>query len=134
MPHIIRLRGPWDYEVLSQAAGPPAAAPSGRLQIPCDWSATLGAEFRGLVRYRRFFNWTAPLGDTTKVTLAFDSVAQIATAMLNGQPLGSIGPGPAWRPIEQLLQPRNELIVDIESPNDAALPGGLTGEVRLEIE
>jgi hypothetical protein len=134
MPHIIRLRGPWDYEVLRQAAGPPVAAPLGRLQIPCDWSATLGAEFRGLVRYRRFFNWTVPLDDPTKVTLAFDSVAQTATASLNGQPLGSFGPGPAWRSIEQLLQPRNELIVDVELLNDAELPGGLTGEVRLEIE
>jgi hypothetical protein len=134
MPHIIRLRGPWDYEVLSQIAGPPVAEPTGRLQMPSDWSATFDADFRGSVRYRRFFNWTAPVDNGLKVTLAFDGVAETAQATLNGRSLGSIGPGHAWFAVAHLLQPRNELAVDVESPEDATIPGGLTGEVRLEIE
>ena len=63
-PHVIRLRGPGDFEVIERAA--PAggaecdkafAAPaSGKAKLPCDWSETLGREFRGKVRYRRRFN------------------------------------------------------------------------------
>ena len=139
MPHIIRLRGPWEYEVLSQAGGAPVAHPAGRVQMPCDWSATLGEHFRGRVRCRRFFNWTAPLdpesiGTGQQVQLAFDDLSASADVTLNDAPLGKIGPGPAWLPITALLRPRNELVVEVESLDAESAPGGLTGEVRLEIE
>ena len=59
--HTIRLRGPWQVEPVArfvlQADGtyrpvhddlPPAA----RVTMPADWSATLGGDFLGRVRYR----------------------------------------------------------------------------------
>jgi hypothetical protein len=134
MPHIIRLRGPWEYEVLSQTGGAPIAPAAGRVQMPCNWSATLGDDFRGRVRYRRFFNWTAQLEAAQQVTLALEGASHCAEVTLNGQPLGHIGTGPAWLPITSLLQPRNELVVDIEALDAESARGGPNGEVRLEID
>jgi len=137
MPHIIRLRGPWDYQVLLHLGpddAPETPLPSGRVQMPCDWSESLGPIFCGRVRYRRTFNWTAPLEADQRVTLAFDGVTQKAQVTLNGQLLGSFGPDPAWLDITALLKPHNELLVEVAAVHTGAGPGGLTGEVRLEIE
>ena len=62
--HVIRLRGPWEYCPLARtvmlADGSrrretddlPAA---GRIIMPADWGATLGADFHGRVSYLRRF-------------------------------------------------------------------------------
>jgi hypothetical protein len=137
MPHIIRLRGPWDYEVRSRLGPydvPELTHPSGRVQMPCDWAESLGADFCGTVAYRRAFNWTATLVEGQRVTLAFDAVNQTAHVTLNGQSLGSFGPDPAWLDITRLLKPHNELLVEVTAIDTSDGPGGLTGEVRLEIE
>ena len=137
MPHIIRLRGRWEFRVALRL-GPDdtreLALPAGRVEMPCDWSASLGADFCGRVVYRRPFNWTAALEPGQSVTLALDGVRQSAQVRLNGKSLGSIGPDPAWLDVTSLLQPHNELLVDVECVDTESGPGGLTGEVRLEIE
>jgi hypothetical protein len=81
------------------------------------------------------------------VDLVLDCVDAFGCAALNGQELGEIAAGgQAWRcDITARLRPRNELVIEVELPQLAAdspaparpgregLPGGLVGEVRLEI-
>jgi hypothetical protein len=137
MPHIIRLRGPWEFRVVLQLGpdeNPELALPAGRVEVPCDWSASLGGDFCGRVVYRRPFKWPAQLEPGQSVTLVFDGVRQSAQVQLNGKSLGSFGPDPAWLDITSLLKPHNELLVEVVSADTASGPGGLIGEVRLEIE
>ena len=155
-PHIIRLRGPWQYEPLvrlcldpdGQAVPGADLPPAGRVTLPADWSRTLGADFRGRVRYVRRFGRPTNLAVDQAVWLVCAGVDQSAQAWLNGRPLGQ------WQgyhqPVRFLvtadLVERNELIVDVEllplsypdeqavRPDRAGLAGGLIGEVRLEID
>ncbi len=52
-PHNIRLRGPWQFEVLDCSARD--ASRSGVAKLPSDWGSELGTAFRGRVRYTRRF-------------------------------------------------------------------------------
>ena len=155
-PHVIRLRGPWEYQPLARSVLLPDGStqtepgdlpPGGRLQMPADWGATLGPDFRGRVRYTRGFNWTAGLDPGDRVELVLEQADAFAEVALNGTLLGRMQIGdPATRfEIAALLQPRNELVVIVELPHLTptspplprrgrdSLPGGLIGEVRLEI-
>jgi len=156
-PHVIRLRGPWEYEPLARLV-PNADGtqreethdlpPAGRSEMPADWGATLGVDFRGRVRYIRRFGCPTGLGPRERVWLVFEGADATAVARLNERPLVEIcGLGSATRiDVTDLLAQRNLLVVDVELPPlDAAaeraarpgregLPGGLIGEVRLEIE
>lgn len=151
--HSIRLRGPWRYEplarsVLQSDAAPrettAALPPAGKAAMPSDWGATLGRDFRGRVRYRRAFGRpTLEPGET--VILVLEAVDAAAHVSLGGEPLGETRGGPARFDVTALLRPRNELTVEVAlpaySPDEekqirgarAGLPGGLIGEVRLEI-
>ena len=154
--HVIRLRGPWEYYPLARTAiradgscrretdDLPAA---GRIVMPAHWGPTLGADFRGRVSYRRRFGRPTGLDAADRVDLVIDRVDAFGCAALNGQELGEIAAGGhVWRcDITARLRPRNELVVEVELPQLAAgspsparpgredLPGGLVGEVRLEI-
>lgn len=116
--------------------------------MPCDWGASLGAEFRGRVRYERTFHWTAPRADGEELWLVFAGVDAAAQVVLNGEPLGRVeGRSTPYRfEIASRLAAQNRLIVEIEClpqltaaeerrlrGDRAGLPGGLFGEVRLEI-
>jgi len=120
--------------------------PGGTLTVPGDWGALLGAEYRGLVCYSRSFNWPAQLAEGEAAWLVFEGVDHAASVALNGQPLGNFSgyAAPARFLVTPLLQPHNQLSVDVELPqavfNDPTLrpgraggAGGLVGEVRLEI-
>jgi beta-galactosidase/beta-glucuronidase len=137
-PHLIRLRGPWQYRVLE-----PHEA-TGRITMPADWGATLGANFRGRVQYVRRFNRPTGLVPGQPVDLVFDGVDALAVVTLNDRPLLEIPPGgePARIDIAGLLEERNTLVVEVSLPDDEIVkrpagrehsPGGLYGEVRLEI-
>ena len=140
--HIIRLRGPWEYRVLTSDS-----PLSGHLTMPADWGSTLGADFRGRVAYRRRFGRPTGLGPADRVELVIGRVDALGSVRLNGEPLGEIpAGGQPWRcDVTAALRRRNELIVEVELPHapDHArpvsrpgregLPGGLVGEVRLEI-
>ena len=145
MPHRIRLRGPWQYEPLvryrqleggqieSQSDDLP---PDGRITMPADWSETLGADFRGQVRYTRRFTCPTGLDPGTPVLLVIEAVNQTARVLLDERPLGEIsGPNTPWQcAIGEYLSERHLLCVDVDMPLDAGDGcGGLTGEVRLEI-
>lgn len=151
-PHVIRLRGPWDYaplkcwqlqagEVVELSDVPPA----GRVQMPCDWSESLGADYRGVVRFSRKFN--RPTNLTSMVYLVFAAIDGAARVELNGELLGQTERDAIDLrfDVTHLIQLHNRLLVEVAlrplPPADEAavrgpradLGGGLIGEVRLEI-
>ncbi|HEX4142103.1 MAG TPA: hypothetical protein VHY91_01025 [Pirellulales bacterium] len=154
-PHVIRLRGPWQYEPLAQwildAEGTQRTVeplpPAGRMVMPADWSEPLGRDFRGRVRFLRSFGRPTRLEPDEQVWLVCDGVDLTGWALLNGEQLGPL-PGfrqPASFDVTSRLKERNELAIDVElpplsyddeqqlRPDRAGLAGGVIGEVRLEI-
>jgi hypothetical protein len=115
--------------------------------MPSDWGDTLGADFRGRVLYTRSFGRPTGLTASECVDLVIEQVDAFGSCSLNGQPLGKIelGAGALCVEITKLLRPRNVLEIEVElpqvGPSSAPLPrraregqpGGLIGEVRLEI-
>ena len=131
------------------------------VQAPADWGEALGGEFRGLVRYSRQFHRPTGLEASSRVWLVIEDVDFQAAVYLNEQPLGVVQlagspivgqvfnlpytpiPCPARFDITSLLTTSNTLTLEILLPPDTAalprssrdaLPGGLIGLVRLEIE
>jgi len=145
-PHTIRLRGPWEFEV-AESASASTSPRSGKAKLPCDWSETLGREFRGLVRYRRRFNRPSGLDPHERVWLIVEGVDAFGSATLNGRALGEVRGYalPASFDVTDLLAQGNELLLDVELPPELSgepaplrpgredLAGGPIGEVRLEI-
>ena len=149
--HQIRLRGPWEYEPLvkylasgeSQRDGLAAA---GRIQMPADWGEVLGADFHGQVRFTRFFHRPTGLSEIETVRLVVEQVDCRAELTINDHPLGNQDGTDVGRyDITTLLKPHNNLTIRVELPRDAdstpprptgrlGMPGGIPGEVRLEIE
>jgi hypothetical protein len=115
--------------------------------LPADWGATLGRDFRGRVAYLRRFGRPTGLDAADRVELVITRVDAWGSVRLNGRELGEIPVGgQVWRcDITLHMAPRNELVVEVELPGLAGasqpparpgrdgLPGGLIGEVRLEI-
>jgi hypothetical protein len=67
--------------------------------------------------------------------IVFSGVRSRASVSLNGQPLGELeGDEPGNFEVTGRLEFRNILEVVVEHPADASEPGGIVGEVRLEIE
>ena len=155
-PHLIRLRGPWEYEpvarvvIAADGARQESTAdlpPAGRVQLPADWGPTLGHDFRGRVRYLRRFGLPTNLEPGEQVWLVVEGVDYFGAATLNGTRLGELlgYVAPVEFEIGPLLAARNLLALDVELPAYAAgvsgpprpgrqsLPGGPIGEVRLEI-
>jgi hypothetical protein len=126
-------------------SGPLPAA--GTWPMPADWGPTLGDDFRGQVLYTRHFGCPTGLEDADRVMLVVQRADAFATVALNGQPIGIVPAGgdAARLDVTSLLNPRNQLAILVELPEVTAdsaplprpgregLPGGLVGEVRLEI-
>ena len=154
--HTIRLRGPWQLEPLeryvqcndgrfqSDTVGLPA---NERWTMPADWSETMGPGFLGVVRHRRTFQRPSNLGPGAKVWLVIEPPRSYGLVRLGGRPLGEVefGGSPARFEITAHLADRNTLEIDVAHPaldddwippDDGSIhiPGGLIGEVRLEIE
>jgi hypothetical protein len=162
--HIIRLRGPWQLEVLQRFIPQPDGTyrptdvdlpgPT-KMKMPADWSAAFGDDFWGRVAYRRVFHWNTPLYETERVFLVVEPPRSHACITLKKKLVGFVDPGePAGRfDITDRLEDDNELEIFVDHPavelvgqskpnalkrkvSKTALksPGGLVGEVRLEIE
>jgi hypothetical protein len=154
--HTIRLRGPWQLEPLERFArggdgrfersseGLPAEA---RATLPADWSGTFGAQFFGRVRYHRNFQMPTGLVSGQRVWLVVEPPCSLGAVKLNGKPLGDVRRGgpPGRMEVAQLLEDHNRLEIIVDHPpldgdslanddSDIDTPGGLVGEVRLEIE
>lgn len=148
--HTIRLRGPWSLEPIARTVWQPGGAtasetddalpPTGRTTPGSDWSSVLGAEFFGAAWYTRRFHSPRGLTDE-RVDLVIEAVDAWADVQLNDRPLGRAEYGAVWRAeITPHLQNMNLLRVRVEKPaaapaglGRADAPGGLIGEVRLEI-
>ena len=135
--HAIRLRGPWRCQTSLEE-------PSQRCTVPGDWGELLGDDFRGEVIYSRNFGRPTGLEPEDSVELVIEQVDPQASVLLNGRLLGEIPPGgQAWRrSISDQLEARNELQVRLSMlaeqaparpPGREGTPGGILGEVRLEI-
>jgi len=155
-PHVIRLRGRWDFEPLARTvlladgttrSEPGTLPPAGRAQLPADWDELLGNDFRGRVRFGRHFNCPTGLTSRHQVTLTIEEVDAFGDAKLNDRSLGALAHArsPYRFEITSKLKQRNDLVVEIElprltkesasleRPKESNLSGGWIGEVRLEI-
>ncbi|HWB10371.1 MAG TPA: hypothetical protein VG826_14160 [Pirellulales bacterium] len=151
-PHSIRLRAPWQFEPLARSLAEPDGQViesyddlplAGRGAVPSDWGATLGAGFRGRVRYRRSFNAPATLDPHERLWLVVEGADTRGVVWVNGTRLGDVLGYALWSVFEitHLLGPRNEISLEVELPAGEAplrpgredLPGGPIGEVRLEV-
>jgi hypothetical protein len=134
-PHRIRLRGPWTCEPLfrmeADGVRDTADLPAPfRMTMPGRWEEGGLPDFRGGIRLVRRFGYPGRIDDHERVWLTFEGAVERASASLNGQPLGAWEDGAAEFQVTALLNPRNLLIVDVESQ---APGGGLWGEVALEV-
>ena len=154
--HTIRLRGPWQLEPIVRferqpdgtfrphSSNLPVAA---RMTMPADWSKGFGADFLGRVRYHRVFQMPTGLDEGQRVWLVVGPPRSRGDVTLNDSPLGEVRYGEvAGRfEIQSLLEDHNRLVIVVEHPlldasgfpkqdSDTKSPGGLIGEIRLEIE
>jgi len=115
-PHIIRLRGLWDYEVRSEAAGQSLRA--GRAELDTDWSTILGNDLGARLRLLRRFGCPTGLQPTEQVVLAIKLEPIGAEAWMNDRSLGALSrdDAPARFLIHELLQPRNLLVLEVRKP------------------
>jgi hypothetical protein len=154
--HTIRLRGPWHLEAVTrfvpQADGTYCPVKddlpwSARAKTPADWSSVFGAGFLGRVRYERAFQKPTGLEDGERLFLVVEPPRSEGCIVLQGQLIGFVhaGEGTQRFEITDRLASRNTLEVFVDHPAlDGlrstvgepvdTLPGGLIGEVRLEID
>jgi hypothetical protein len=153
MPHVIRLRGPWDYEPLARFATQPDGSTSvtneklphsGVIELPADWGSVLGANFQGRVRFTRRFHRPTGLEATSRVWLVIGDVDWQAEVSLNDYVLGTAVCSqssdtqqaikcPARFDITTVLSPQNRLSIVVTSPtldagNMLLLRPGRTGQ------
>ena len=111
-------------------------APAGRVKMPADWESLFGRQ-AGRVVFRRRFHRPTNLDPNERVLLVFEGVGGIARVELNGQALGTATDRETRTAFEitELLQPGNEISVDIEFDpvTSPSRRGGLWGPVAIEI-
>jgi hypothetical protein len=127
-----------------------------RATMPADWSALFGADFLGRVRYRRTFQKPTGLESGERVFLVVETQQSSACVTMKGQLVGFVYVGePAGRfDITERLEDHNQLEIFVDHPSVQLIaehpvytalrstvgdpmrlsPGGLVGDVRLEIE
>jgi hypothetical protein len=137
-PHVIRLRGPWQYGMRL----PPSAAhgcpeiKTGELRLPIRVENVVPDEPRGRFELRRRFNWREPLGYRESLWVVVTVVALPDLWIeLNGESLGRIEPAnplPAAWDITARVMAHNELrlLWDL----DAALLRDNVSWVEVQLE
>jgi hypothetical protein len=131
-PHRIRLRGPWEYELVAESSRLPESLPArGRMTMPCRWGQGGLPGYAGRVCFRRSFSWPGRLEVYERLWLTFAGIHAAAEVWLNGQALGRQDqPGPFEFEVTSIIRLRNEMVVEVEAPDDS---GGLWGEIALEV-
>jgi hypothetical protein len=127
-PHVIRLAGPWECEVLRADSGGLTAPTAQRVQPPLDCGALFGSDFRGQVRFRRRFNRPTNLDPQEAVWLVIENSAARGNVRLSDESIGELL---AEVPLAEFdvtpqLALHNELTIDAEHC-------GSISSVRLEI-
>jgi hypothetical protein len=107
--HRIRLRKPWDAEVIAEA-----------------------------VCWRRRFGRPTGLGAADRLWIVVENLPLAGSIELNGALLGAIGGAAASGRFEVTgrLDARNELLLRLQIPGGASLPssGNPPGEISIEIQ
>src|SRR5260370_19250674 len=140
-PHRIRLRGPWQCELLAHRPEQPnvrresmadSSSPGQTIKMPCLWTETGLVDFTGRVRFRRRFGVPRKLDDFERVWLTLSGAKPGAEVSLNGRLLGlPDGKADALEfDVTQALQERNELVIELEKKDET---GGPWTYVALEI-
>ena len=140
-PHRIRLRGPWQCQLLSTQPGQPtvqaespaeSSSPGRTIKMPCLWTEAGLADFTGRVRFRRRFGVPRKLDDFERVWLTLSGAKPGAEVSLNDRLLDlPDGKADALEfDLTQTLQERNELVIELEKKDEN---GGLWTDVVLEI-
>ena len=134
--HRIHLKGPWEFQPLSQrsaAVGVPLLV-GGTIKFPAAWRDFLG-DFAGCVRFTRHFNLPTNLEPRDRVDLVLDGLGGTAEIRLNQVPVGMVQrPDQTGRfDITPLLRPHNILEISLEWNGTATGSGGLWAPVALEI-
>jgi hypothetical protein len=114
-PHRIRLRGPWEMDVVSLGG----ELSTTRVTMPARWGE-IGLEgHAGVVRFRRRFGQPRHLDDWERVRLVCRGLCGRASWSLNGDEVISSGDGEGVveAEITPLLRERNELTVEL-NPGD----------------
>ena len=115
--------------------------------MPADWGAAFGSDFFGRVRYMRTFHAPPGLQFDERVWLVVEPQRSEARVVMLEETLGVVtADGPPQRfDVTHRLSPHNRLEIFVDHPaliegistagDPTSLPpGGLVGEVRLEIE
>jgi hypothetical protein len=119
-PHRIRLRGPWECE--------PTGQPPGRLVMPCTLDEAGLAGVSGMVRFRRRFGYPGRIDAHERVWLVLEGMPGPARLLVNDIDPGAVeSPGTHEFDVTALLQPRNELVIDLD------VAAGLWHEATLEV-
>jgi hypothetical protein len=100
------------------------------MTMPTSWGAGGLGEFAGVVRFRRRFGYPSRIDPHETVWITFAGVEGQTEVSLNGRSLPRDPAEPFEFEVTPLLQPRNELIVDLTGHGGRC---GLCGEVALEI-
>lgn len=130
-PHRILLRGPWDCEPLARLedrADEPLPPPR-RANVPCRWEEIGLLNFCGRVRFRRRFGYPGRIDTHERVWLVLEGITCSTEIRLNDRLLGQ-GDHSFEFDATDLLQARNELIVDVDATGERGL---LWSESALEV-
>lgn len=120
-PHIIRLKGPWQFVQLDGTEG--------TFKAPAAF-----AEPGDSATFSRRFNWVAALEPGEAVFVVFTNFGGRGSVSLNGTRLGVLNKPPGEFDITRRLEPGNQLQVAMEFDSvDSDQPRGLFGDVRLEV-
>jgi beta-galactosidase/beta-glucuronidase len=150
--HRIRLRGPWQYRVVSREFLTEDACaierdaplpPPGSIHAPEEWDAPFQENFWGRVAYIRQFNRPTGLEDA-RVWLTVEGTRPLTSLALNGHLL-SADAGvelPAAFDVTEMLQPHNEISLEIErlqtassSTDDTSVRGAIApGQARTGLQ
>jgi hypothetical protein len=119
-PHRIRLRGPWECELLHPI--------SSRLRVtmPCHWDATPFAGSAGRLRCRRHFGYPGRLDGDERAWLIGQGLGTITHLSVNDVRLAERCDAPFEFDVTHLLRARNVVVMEVE-------PRGDWGEVALEV-
>src|SRR5262249_11540516 len=106
--------------------------PAQQMTLPCRWAEGGLTDFAGRVRHVRSFGYPSRIDAHERLWLTFAGAESAAEVWLNGRHLGRHDNSrePFEFEVTEILKPRNELVVEVES---AAPNGGLWGEVALEV-
>lgn len=148
-PHVIRLRGPWHFEVSPvvqldrEATGAAAAIPlaprsAGSAPLPGDWVSGIACPAGARICWRRRFSRPTNLDPGEAVWLCIAGRGATLAISLNGDKLGAINALEASRDFEVRgrLHPRNELAIEILEPPNIPADAPVKkhdANVRLEI-